>query len=590
MNFSTFHERRNTEGRTFKYFNTMYAVALAVIGIVVIISQTIIQNQVRHLETQVLASQKISPVRLHLNIIQRTAVNNDKPSEYIGHTLETVFPELDSLFSVSKKNVVTFSDDELLSSFSKLRKEYFTFRDKIRSGEGNELELLTEFNTSYNRFLTQLQRVINENLQSLRTIELSSITIVLVTIVLEILFIFNPVARKIKKVIHSVVDSEARAQRLAKKMNELNVSLQKSNKDIHDINAALDKGTILIKTDKEGKIIYANDRYCHVTRYSFDELVNRPLFFNNQGGDESIIYNHIRNADKANTIWQGEIYDHAKDGSSFWLDVTLYPIVSMDGNLYQYLVISSDITKRKRAEKQLQLIQERRFTQKMNEQKVRSYSVILGQEQERKRMAREIHDGVGQMLTALKFGSEAVAPVDEKQKNQMSAIKDLLRKIIREVRRISSDLLPTVLSDFGLEAAIKDMISILNTSSESINIVLDSSLEVHDPLDKTIEISLYRIVQEAVNNALKYAAATEVVIKLNNDAEFINLTITDDGRGFDPEAEIKKNINKETGNGLTSMRERAELVKGKFSITSKIGSGTAVFVEVPLDSDSYEQD
>lgn len=590
MNFSTFHERRNTEGRTFKYFNTMYAVALAAIGIVVIISQTIIQNQVRYLETQVLTSQRISPVRLQLNFIQKTALNHEQPAQYIKYILESVFPELDSLFASSKKEAVSFSDDKLLSSFAVLRLEYEVFKKKIRFEKGNELALLTEFNAKYNTFLDELQHVINQNLESLRTIELSSITIVLVTIVLEILFIFNPVARKIKKVIHSVVDSEARAQRLAQKMNELNVSLQKSNKDIHDINAALDKGTILIKTDKEGKIIYANDRYCNVTRYAFEELLNRPLFFNNQGGDESIIYEHIRNNEKSNTIWQGEIYDHAKDGSSFWLDVTLYPIVSMDGNLYQYLVISSDITKRKRAEKQLQLIQERRFTQKMNEQKVRSYSVILGQEQERKRMAREIHDGVGQMLTALKFGSEAVSPADEKQKGQMSAIKDLLRKIIREIRRISSDLLPTVLSDFGLEAAIKDMISIINTSSESINIVLDSSLEVAEPLDKTIEISLYRIVQEAVNNALKYASATEVVIKLNNDAEFINLTITDDGRGFDPEAEIKKNINKETGNGLTSMRERAELVKGKFSITSKIGSGTTVFVEAPLDSDSYEQD
>jgi len=411
--------------------------------------------------------------------------------------------------------------------------------------------------------------------------------ITLFLLFLAFIFIFNPLGKKIKALISSLLSSKSKAAKLAREMNALITSLQKTDKDFRDINFALDSATALIKTDKEGIIIYANDRYCKTTKYAQEELISRQVFFNNQGGAESIIYDHIRDEASNKKLWQGEIYDNAKDGSSFWVDVTLIPIFSLKGELYQFLVICNDITKRKEAEKRLQIVTEERFNKELSEQKDRSNSVIQGQEQERKRMAREVHDGVGQMLTALKFHTEALVPADEKQGKNFESIKDLLQMVIREVRRISSALLPTVLSDFGLVAALKDMATTFNSLGHSVELVFDSDI-LEEHLDKTIEISLYRIAQEAVNNALKYAKAGKIQIVLNSDVEFLNLTINDDGIGFSPEEKINSNRYKSTGNGLTSMRERAELIEGNFSIVSAPASGTQIIVEVPLETESYE--
>src|SRR5690606_17685665 len=137
-----------------------------------------------------------------------------------------------------------------------------------------------------------------------------------------------------------------------------------------------------------------------------------------------------------------------KDYTFFWLDVTIIPIVSIEGQLYQYLVICSDITKRKETELELQKMNEAKLLKQQYEQKIRSTSIITGQERERKRMSQEIHDGIGQMLTALKFGLESFVSEEEKEKKRLADLKSLLQTTIKEVRRISSDLLPTVLQDY----------------------------------------------------------------------------------------------------------------------------------------------
>jgi len=585
----------------------MYAIALATIAVLILAIQIIIQNHVGHLAIELEASKKIQQLRNDatglLSALDFAPETNeghdflnsqiDKEFFKIKNQFDLIAEAIDQEKSTLNQNPIVSEFKEIIPLFNEFERHILNFRNKAFSAtnihEQRKIrELATEIISRLSKIDQNYSHKINSGLDQLKIIEVSSIIFVLITIILEILFIFNPVAKKIKKVIRSVVESESRAQRMAKELSELNISLKKSDKDIHDINTALEKGTILIKTDREGIITYANDRYCKITKYTKEELIGRPLFFNNQGGDESIIYEHVRDPENCTKIWQGEIYDHAKDGSSFWVDVTLYPIISFEKELYQYLVICSDITKRKKAEKQLQLIQQQKFDEQMNEQKGRSYSVILGQEQERKRMAREIHDGVGQMLTALKFGCEALNPEDDKQLEQVKGIRKLLQNIIREIRRISSDLLPTVLNDFGIDAALRDLQSIFNSSSEDIKMSFECNLDLEEPLSKTIEVSLYRITQEAVNNAQKYSKGTHIHVLLNNDAEFINLSIKDNGIGFDPEEAIKRNINKATGNGLTSMRERAELVEGTFTIESALNQGTLIYVEVPLESKNYE--
>lgn len=466
------------------------------------------------------------------------------------------------------------------------------------SADENKIKRLTgvylENEAIYLDRMDTIMRIFDEEatdkVRYLKYVEYLVLAIVLVTIVFEVIFIFYPVAKKIKTVISNLIHSESTANNMANELQLLNKSLEKSNKDVRDITFALNEATILIKTDQHGTIVYANDKYCKITKYSKEELVGKLVFDNTLGGEESIIYEHLRDSKRRYKMWHGEIFDHARDGTNFWLDVTLIPIVSNEGVLYQYLIICSDITKRKLTEAKLASINKEKLEQQRKEQKIRSFSIISGQEKERKRMAREIHDGVGQMLTALKFGVEAIVSKDDKQQNMIKGIKDLLHQVIQEIRRISSDLLPSVLNDFGISPAIKDLVQIFNQNA-SLQINFIDELELDEKkINKTVQISLYRITQEAVNNALKHAEANEITISLGSDAEFIHLVIEDNGRGFDIENALIKGESRDSGNGLSSMKERADLIGGKLSISSTPGEGTVIDVEVPLDDENYGKD
>ena len=119
--------------------------------------------------------------------------------------------------------------------------------------------------------------------------------------------------------------------------------------------------------------------------------------------------------------------------------------------------------------------------------------------------------------------------------------------------------------------------------------MFDDKLDLGQRLNKNIEVSLYRICQESINNAIKYSQASQIRVKVTNDVEFLNLIIEDDGKGFNISETEKINRTKESGNGLNNMRERADLINSKLYINSSASKGTSIFVEVPLDEDSFNQ-
>ena len=293
------------------------------------------------------------------------------------------------------------------------------------------------------------------------------------------------------------------------------------------------------------------------------------------GGDESVVYDHIRDENRKKEVWQGEIFDHASDGTGFWLDVTLMPIFNNKGELYQYLVICTDVTKRKNTERKLHLLMEEKLKSQKNEQKIKSYSIITGQEKERKRVAAEIHDGIGQMLTSMRMRIEMLETQFPNFANDMNDIQKLLQSIIDETRRICSNLLPNVLDDFGLRAAVNDIVkSVQENSVSKINFEESLMLEY---VDREIEVGVFRIIQEALNNIMKHADATAVSIFLKNDKNTLNLMIKDNGKGFSfDENELFKMEMAKKNNGLRNMKERAELLGGNLVITSKQKVGTTI--------------
>lgn len=246
------------------------------------------------------------------------------------------------------------------------------------------------------------------------------------------------------------------------------------------------------------------------------------------------------------------------------------------------------------------------YQQQIDEQKMQTSYLVAGQEEERKRLSRELHDGLGQMLTAIKLQIEGLeiglaraTPVDPNGKvtypKNLQILKRLVVQTIQETRTISNNLMPSVLSDFGVIPAIKMLAE--NDRSETVDVTFETNLTADDPrLDKNVEIMLYRVTQEAVSNAVRHAGPSHIHIRLMDREDALYLLIVDDGRGFEMPARpmVSGLVNgsevartdvvtdrRPPSQGLHNMQERVKLLNGKFKINSTPGKGTRVQVIIP---------
>jgi two-component system, NarL family, sensor kinase len=199
-------------------------------------------------------------------------------------------------------------------------------------------------------------------------------------------------------------------------------------------------------------------------------------------------------------------------------------------------------------------------------------ALLEGQENERKRIVAELHDGVGQLLTVIRMRVELFegdAPLKEDIKKQINAA-------IAEVRRISYNVMPQALVDFGLEAALHGLCDTMKRYS-NLNIDFRYVKECEHQLSFEISTALFRIAQEGLNNIVKYAEASEVNLHLIEKGDEIYMVLEDNGKGFD-ETKIKPN----TGMGLYNIKQRATLLNGSSEINSKLGEGTVIEIHIPI--------
>jgi PAS domain S-box-containing protein len=594
------------EEKVFKYSAIMYAVALSIIAVISLFSQILIQQ---YLSRQMDDSHIINiaaRLRTYSQTMCKTALLIESGRDFETNRKEFVntvrqwqkshealqfgsdflnLPANDREEMGQMFKIIERPYEEILSASNNMIKELYSTRPLDSLNIKPYIHIIFSNEKTYllgmELIVFDYDRFHRDKISKLKDIEYILVGIVIVSLILEAAFIFYPLAVRVKKIILHLVDSEKNAKTLAGKLQEANLTLDKSHKELRDISFALEKATYIVKTDQDGNILYANDKYCYVTRYSISQLIGKPLFYNNTGGPESIVYDHIRNPLRKKEVWQGEIYDTASDGTAFWMDVTLMPIIDVKGELYQYLVICTDITKRKNTEKQLRHLSEEKLRRQHHEQKIKSYSILNGQEKERKRIAAEIHDGIGQMLTSLRMKLEMIETRNDHLAPDLQLVNDLIHKIISETKKICSDLLPSVLDDFGLSPAIRDLQKMCE-STTNINFVLEDELK-HEKLPREVEIGVFRILQEALNNAIKHSNATEVKILAEQLPDKVNLTVKDNGNGF--LFDEKKLLTKEfilKSNGLRNMKERAELLGGILSVFSNPGTGTTVQLEIPL--------
>ncbi len=253
------------------------------------------------------------------------------------------------------------------------------------------------------------------------------------------------------------------------------------------------------------------------------------------------------------------------DGQVRDVEIALAPLPD-SGNTTLQMVIS-DVTQRK-----LDAQDEERSRAAL---RGLSRRTVEAREDERRRIARELHDDLGQRLTALKMELASLKPRSPKAQDRVGAMLEMLDETVASVRRISADLRPMMLDDLGLSAAIEWL---ARDAARRMGIEISVSLdECEPPLGERASIALYRMVQEALTNVGRHTRASEVRVELRQRDQALTLTVVDNGVGFSERA-----MQKEGSFGLMGIRERADMLGGDMQVDNAPGGGGRVTIRVPL--------
>lgn len=203
-------------------------------------------------------------------------------------------------------------------------------------------------------------------------------------------------------------------------------------------------------------------------------------------------------------------------------------------------------------------------------------AVLKGEEQERTRLAKDLHDGLGGMLSGIKHSLTSVKATLAMTPDQAQAFErniDMLDSSIQEMRRVAHNMMPEALVKFGLNAALKDFCNDINQSGALQVRYQSIGLNNSEP-DRTTSITIYRIVQELLNNIIKHAETQHAIVQVIKNGHIVSVTVEDDGKGFDPNA-----LAYGEGIGWRNIQSRVDYLKGKLDVQSEPGKGTSVWIE-----------
>ncbi len=233
-----------------------------------------------------------------------------------------------------------------------------------------------------------------------------------------------------------------------------------------------------------------------------------------------------------------------------------------------------------RTYRQKQRLQQNRIEELETQQQLMAAgAVIKGEEQERTRLAKDLHDGLGGMLSGIKYSFQTMKGnliMTPENQQAFERSMDMLDSSIKEMRRVAHNMMPEALVKFGLDTALKDFCEDINRSGAlQVNYQSIGMKEV--VVEGTASIAIYRIVQELLNNTMKHAAATNAIVQLSKTPAGINITVEDDGNGFDPLI-----LERAKGIGWSNIQNRVEYLKGKMDVSTSPGKGTSVHIEINI--------
>jgi two-component system sensor histidine kinase DegS len=401
----------------------------------------------------------------------------------------------------------------------------------------------------------------------------------MLVLLLEFVFIFKPTNKKVEILISKLLFSEKKALKLAHDTEIISEAKENSVKELKSLNYAMENTLLYCRVAPDGSIIHIGEKFSKLLQYNpflsdktFAQVLT-PI------EKEQNVLNQII-LEKQRTGWQGEINITTRSNESIWLDLSMVP-VTIKKDESELLIVCFDITERKKAQQEVERLNVENVTNKINQQKVISSKIVENQENEQNRIAKEIHDGIGQMLTGLKFSLESIN-LDDKEKSaqKIEYLKKLSLDIIKGVRTATFNLMPPELSDHGIVSSLAKLTQELSKLTGK-EILFYNKTSFDKRLDSLVEINIYRLTQEAINNAIKYADSTHIIVQLSHSSTLLSVIIDDNGKGFDVSS-VEKKRNSESGMGLLFMKERIQYINGRVFFNSIPGEGTRITFNIPI--------
>ena len=595
----------------FERVGILYAIALSGIAVAIILSQIYIQQYIKKQESdsrvvnlagrQRMLSQKISKLALQIDMATPPAHRQTyaaqleealalwmqshqgllQGDEQLGVTGEksavvegmyrTVAPYYKAMVVNTQRLLQVLKNDPVVKTA--VLQPYI---QNILNNEGAFLE-------GMNNIVFQYDSEAKAKVLYLESIELVLLAISLAIILFELLFIFRPTAQHIKKTVAELMKSEKLAKDMAHEISVLYSSLENSYQELAGIEVAEAPPTVYGTATVAGDLTYISDQFQDVL-VDDEKVATYNLF--NWLAKEGYGQDHVDNIHRwvsDGKPWNGEIRATSEEGDFVWLDMNIVPLLNETQQVEALDIICADRTERREAEARSHEITREKIEKKVKEQRFRSILILEGQEEERRRISRDIHDGIGQLLTALKFKIEAInlaSNMPEREK-KVDETKAMLDQVIREVRRVSFNLNPSALTDYGLVPVTKRFCEEASRLSDK-KVTFENRTGFISRMEKSVETNLYRIIQEAVNNAIKYAKSRDIKVIFSHKAHYLNVEIEDNGAGFDFQKYLERENINGSGLGIFNMQERTSFINGTFDINSAIGKGTRINIHLPI--------
>lgn len=596
---------------SFKRIGILYVLALSGIAIAIIASQLLVQSYISKQEydsriinlagRQRMLSQKISKLALQIGTATTPSQQQMLASELEEALALWTKSHLGLLQGDAEQGVI----DEKSQTVDNMYKEIAPYYAAIVNSARAILQLLRQnlnvaseqlqphintILTNEGQFLEGMDHIVfqydyeaQQKVLQLRNIEYVLLFISLAIIIFELLFIFRPIAFKINNTMEELVNSENLSRNMAKEVGILYSSLEKSYQELADVQVAVEEPTVYAKTDAAGNFVYYSDKFSKIMDGPPDELPQNLFNWLEKEGYGAEHLESIQKMVAHGDAWYGEVKVTSCEGDFLWFNMSIVPVLNPDKDIEEFLIVCANVTDKKEAEAKSNEINREKIEKKVKEQRFRSILILEGQEEERKRISRDIHDGLGQMLTAMKFKLEAatLATNEASREKILRETKSILQQLIREVRRVSFNLTPSTLSDYGIVATVKKLCAELTQLSDK-EVIFENRTGFLNRLESSVETNLYRIIQEAVNNAIKYSEATAIKVIFDHNADYLNIEISDNGKGFAYQKIMENGQFSATGQGILNMKERTSFINGSFQLTSEENEGTKININLPL--------